>query len=169
MHHFSIFLQIQIFSRNQIKLHIQKLQCCFFYQFTRIISIRIIQTYIIKIKSDIFWNIRIIIIQFAGDCDSKQGILSRGGGLASLCREIPGDAAMYSMIRVWSRPVECPLQGLYSLAYGKGGADKQCSHPPSLMDSCNDDSVIQVVGVGCCNLISFRMKMTINPYLTKSI
>ena len=80
----------------------------------------------------------------AGDCDSKEGVLSRGGGLSSLCTEIPGDAAMYSMIRVWSRPVECPLQGPYSLAYGKGGADKQCSHPPSLMDSCNDDSVIQV-------------------------
>ena len=46
-----------------------------------------------------------------------------------MCSEIPGDAAMYSMIRVWSRPVECPLQGPYSLSYGKGGADKQCSHP----------------------------------------
>ena len=31
------------------------------------------------------------------------------------------------------------------MAYGKGGADKQCTHPPSLMDSChNDDSVLQV-------------------------
>ena len=26
----------------------------------------------------------------------------------------------------------------------KGGADRQCSHPPSLMDTCNDDSVIQI-------------------------
>ena len=71
-------------------------------------------------------------------------------------------------------PVVCPLQGPYSLAYGKvddlyhidqdqedhhhldqdqddqhnarqqGGADRQCSHPPSLMDTCNDDSVIQI-------------------------
>ena len=88
------------------------------------------------------WDTLYIIV--AGDCDSKQDVLSRGGGLSSLCSEIPGDAAMYSMIRVWSRPVECPLQGPYSLAYGKGGADRQCSHPPSLMDSCNDDSVIQV-------------------------
>ena len=80
----------------------------------------------------------------------------------SLCTEIPGDAAMYSMIRVWSKPVQCPLQvsvhlytmcgdhdhvsqGPHSMAYGKGGADKQCTHPPSLMDSChNDDSVLQV-------------------------
>ena len=92
-----------------------------------------------------------------GDCDSKQGILSRGGGLASLCTEIPGDAAMYSMIRVWSRPVECPLQGPYSLAYGKGGANQQCSHPPSLMDSCNDDSVIQVGSIHKGN-INIRKK-----------
>ena len=35
-------------------------------------------------------------------------------------------------------------QGPHSMAYGKGGADKQCTHPPSLMDSChNDDSVLQ--------------------------
>ena len=66
--------------------------------------------------------------------------------------------------RVSAAPVVCPLQGPYSLAYGKvdnlyhldqdqddhhnalqqGGADRQCSHPPSLMDTCNDDSVIQI-------------------------
>ena len=79
-----------------------------------------------------------------GDCDYKENLLTRGDGLISLCQDIPGDAVMYSMIRVMSRPVECPLQGPYRLAYGKGGADKQCSHPPSLMDSCSDNSVIQV-------------------------
>ena len=88
-------------------------------------------------------------------------------------------------LRVSAAPVVCPLQGPYSLAYGKvcrisiicqyqssaqvleqsgiwksiicqviwclpmrfntkGGADRQCSHPPSLMDTCNDDSVIQI-------------------------
>ena len=92
--------------------------------------------------------------------------------------------------RVSAAPVVCPLQGPYSLAYGKvdnlyhldqdqddqhnlyhqdqdqddhhnlyhldqdqddhhnalqqGGADRRCSHPPSLMDTCNDDSVIQI-------------------------
>ena len=30
------------------------------------------------------------------------------------------------------------------MAHYKGGADRQCSHPPSLMDTCNDDSVIQI-------------------------
>ena len=55
-----------------------------------------------------------------------------------------GDTLLYSMIRVWSRPVSCPLQGPHGLAYGKGGATSQCSHPPSLMDTCTDHSVIQV-------------------------
>ena len=86
------------------------------------------------------------IVFCSGDCESRQSLAGRGGGeVESLCEEIPGDTPLYSMIRVWSRPVSCPLQGPHSVAYGKGGANKQCSHPPSLMDSCTDQSVIQVI------------------------
>lgn len=74
---------------------------------------------------------------------------SSPGQLGSQCREIPGDAAMYTMIRALASPVACPLQGPFSLAYGKGGADKQCSHPPSLMDSCSDASVVQIQYQAC--------------------
>ena len=51
--------------------------------------------------------------------------------------------------RALASPVACPLQGPFSLAYGKGGADKQCSHPPSLMDSCSDASVVQIQYQAC--------------------
>ena len=64
--------------------------------------------------------------------------------MEALCQEMAGDSLLYSMIRVWSSPVDCPLQGPHSLSYGKGGATRQCSHPPSLMDSCTDHSVLQV-------------------------
>jgi hypothetical protein len=112
------------------------------------------------LKCMIIYQKHFNVLQYReSDCDSKQGILSRGAGLSSLCTEIPGDAAMYSMIRVWSRPVECPLQGPYSLAYGKGGADKQCSHPPSLMDSCNDDSVIQIKYQACPDIQGSESKV----------
>jgi len=93
------------------------------------------------------------------DCDYKENLLTRGDGLISLCQDIPGDAVMYSMIRVMSRPVECPLQGPYRLAYGKGGADKQCSHPPSLMDSCSDNSVIQVKYQACPDIQGSESKV----------
>ena len=46
-------------------------------------------------------------------------------------------------------PLPAGVQGPHSLAYGKGGADRQCAHPPSLLDSCNDDSVIQVAYQAC--------------------
>ena len=42
------------------------------------------------------------------------------------------------------------LQGPHSLSYGKGGATKHCSHPPSLMDSCSDNSVLQVMSSFSC-------------------
>ena len=86
-----------------------------------------------------------ITVHTSGDCESRQSLAGRGGSsVSSLCEEMAGDSLLYSMIRVWSRPVSCPLQGPHSLAYGKGGATRQCSHPPSLMDSCTDNSVIQV-------------------------
>ena len=46
----------------------------------------------------------------AGDCETRQSLMSRPGGLTTLCSEIPGDTAMYSMIRLWSKPVQCPIQ-----------------------------------------------------------
>ena len=81
----------------------------------------------------------------SGDCEAPSRLL---GGLMSLCAEIPGDAAMYSMIRVWSKPVQCPLQvsvhlyicthwprvpgaSLHGLWQGRG---RQAVHPPALSD-----------------------------------
>jgi len=84
-----------------------------------------------------------------GDCETRQSLMSRPGGLTKLCSEIPGDTAMYSMIRLWSKPVQCPIQGPHSVSYGKGGATKHCTHPPSLMDSCSDDSVLQIKYQAC--------------------
>ena len=55
------------------------------------------------------------------------------------------------------------------MAYGKGGADKQCTHPPSLMDSChNDDSVLQarfMLGFvnKCCKFGMFQIKYQACP------
>ena len=43
-----------------------------------------------------------------------------------------------SRVRLWSRPVPCPLQGPHKVAYGRGGARELCGHPPSLMDRCAD-------------------------------
>ena len=49
------------------------------------------------------------------------------------------------------------LQGPHSVSYGKGGATKHCTHPPSLMDSCSDDSVLQVTNIFC--LLHFVLNM----------
>lgn len=95
------------------------------------------------------------------DCESRQSLAGRGGGkgLEALCEEIPGDTPLYSMIRVWSKPVSCPLQGPHSVAYGKGGANQQCSHPPSLMDSCTDHSVIQIKYQACPDIQGSESKV----------
>ena len=97
-------------------------------------------------KVRIFTTHKIFLSSFllTGDCDYKDSLLARAIGFNSLCQDIPGDAVLYSMIRVLSKPVECPLQGPYSVSYGKGGADVYCSHPPSLVDSCSNNSVLQV-------------------------
>ena len=84
----------------------------------------------------------------SGDCESQSRLVSRPGGMMTLCLEIPGDAAMYSMIRVWSKPVQCPLQVSVEVYSGsdrdhvpgaalhgiREGGRHQAVHAPALSD-----------------------------------
>ncbi|KAG7172358.1 hypothetical protein Hamer_G009734, partial [Homarus americanus] len=58
--------------------------------------------------------------------------------LPRLCRDITGDAMLYSMFRLNSEPVACPFHGPLTFTYSRGYGE--CEHPVSQVDSCADDS-----------------------------
>ncbi|KAJ8891108.1 hypothetical protein PR048_010618 [Dryococelus australis] len=66
-------------------------------------------------------------------CDQKDS-------LDSLCSLIAGDATLISMFRSGAGATQCPFKGgpPYTFSYNKGSGE--CSSPPSIVDSCTDES-----------------------------
>ncbi|KAJ9599575.1 hypothetical protein L9F63_009943, partial [Diploptera punctata] len=64
----------------------------------------------------------------------------RRDSLDKLCGEITGDDTLYSMFRSDATPIECPFRGgpPFTFTYNRGSGE--CSSPPSMVDSCTDES-----------------------------
>jgi len=78
--------------------------------------------------------------------------------LSSLCSAIPGDAPLYTLFRVQTQPIRCPLQGpaRFSYDFGRGS----CHSPLSNMESCTLDSRISLQYQACPNVRGSEMKNT---------
>ncbi|XP_023227415.1 uncharacterized protein LOC111627947 [Centruroides sculpturatus] len=59
--------------------------------------------------------------------------------IALICKKINGDALLFSMFRLNTPPVPCPFEGPYVFSYSQGG-HKECSDPPSTVDTCTENS-----------------------------
>jgi len=80
------------------------------------------------------------------------------GSLATLCSSIPGDAPLYTLFRVHTQPIRCPLQGPTHFSYNFGRGS--CSSPLSTLESCTLDSRISLKYQACPNVLGSEMKNT---------
>ena len=71
---------------------------------------------------------------------------------ASLCMGIAGDSPMYSMFRKEGKPVRCPFKGPFTFRYTKGGSGSMCGYPLSYLDSCTDNTKLQVNFQACIDV-----------------
>lgn len=78
--------------------------------------------------------------------------------LASLCSSIPGDAPLYTLFRVHTQPIRCPLQGPLQFSYNFGRGS--CSSPLSTLQSCTLESRISLQYQACPNVLGSEMKNT---------
>lgn len=76
--------------------------------------------------------------------------------LSTLCSAIPGDAPLYTLFRVQTQPIRCPLQGpaRFSYDFGRGS----CATPLSNLESCTLDSRISLQYQACPNVRGSEMK-----------
>ena len=59
---------------------------------------------------------------------------------------------MYSMFRRDSESVKCPFKGPFSFSYSKGGSGSLCSYPQSYLDSCTDNTRLQLNFQACIDV-----------------
>ncbi|XP_076029186.1 uncharacterized protein LOC143018042 [Oratosquilla oratoria] len=67
----------------------------------------------------------------------KETYCDRRESLETLCRQLTGDALLYSMFRLDTEPVACPFPHTFFFTYNRGYGD--CSYPVSTVDSCTED------------------------------
>ena len=79
-----------------------------------------------------------------------------GDDIHTMCRAIPGDAPLYTLFRVDTVPIVCPIQGplLFSYNYGRG----LCSYPLSRLETCTIHTRISLMFQACPNVPGSEMK-----------
>ena len=73
---------------------------------------------------------------------------------SSLCDNIAGDSPMFSMFRNrQAEAVRCPFKGPFTFSYSKGGSGLNlCSYPASYLDSCTDQTRLQLSFQACTDV-----------------
>ncbi|XP_043286807.1 uncharacterized protein [Venturia canescens] len=87
------------------------------------------------------------VIQFRdiGWCNSELT------NIATMCEVIRSDDNFFTMVRLDSKPIACPFTGPpYIFSYNRG--DKDCSDPPSLAESCTDESKLLLKYQACTDI-----------------
>ena len=110
-------------------------------------------------------NIHTVLIQFffvfsAFRCSKKPD-------LHRVCRDIAGDANLYTLFRVDGQPIECPFgtQHGFTFSYNRGKGD--CQWPESELEPCSDTKRLVLNYQACPNVqgSELRCKLCIFCYL----
>ncbi|XP_063216849.1 uncharacterized protein LOC134527831 [Bacillus rossius redtenbacheri] len=96
--------------------------------------------YIIEDKMDNCHRCLVIYEKHPNVLQYKETYCDQKDSLDRLCSLIPGDATLISMFRSGAGATQCPFKGgpPYTFSYNKGSGE--CSQPPSIVDSCTDES-----------------------------
>eukprot|EP00090_Calanus_glacialis_P012271 TRINITY_DN20758_c0_g1_i5.p1 TRINITY_DN20758_c0_g1~~TRINITY_DN20758_c0_g1_i5.p1 ORF type:complete len:549 (-),score=86.66 TRINITY_DN20758_c0_g1_i5:291-1937(-) len=81
-----------------------------------------------------------------------------GPDLQTMCRTIPGDAPLYTLFRVDTHSIRCPIQGPLHFSYNFGRG--LCAYPLSKLESCTLDTRISLKYQACPNVPGSEMKET---------
>jgi len=86
-------------------------------------------------------------------CSAKPGT-----DLQTMCRTISGDAPLFTLFRVDTQSIRCPIQGPLHFSYNFGRG--LCAYPLSKLESCTIDTRISLKYQACPNVPGSEMKET---------
>ena len=105
-----------------------------------------------KRVGDLQWITSLFIFYYlALSCSPKPG-----PDLQTMCRTIPGDAPLYTLFRVDTQSIRCPIQGPLHFSYNFGRG--LCAYPLSKLESCTLDTRISLKYQACPNVPGSEMK-----------
>ncbi|XP_022250867.1 uncharacterized protein LOC111087681 isoform X2 [Limulus polyphemus] len=96
------------------------------------------EKFLIESKSESCFRCVVIHERHENVLQFKETYCSSNSDLEQKCREISGDAPLYSMFRLNTTPIACPFKDSFTFSYSRGYGE--CSNPISTVDSCNNDS-----------------------------
>ena len=73
-----------------------------------------------------------------------------------MCRTITGDAPLFTLFRVDTQSIRCPIQGPLHFSYDFGRG--LCAYPLSKLESCTIDTRISLKYQACPNVPGSEMK-----------
>ena len=93
---------------------------------------------------------------------------SKQADLHRVCRDIAGDANLYTLFRVDGQPIECPFgtRHGFTFSYNRGKGD--CQWPESELEPCTDTKRLVLNYQACPNVQGSELRSK-NSYLSISI
>ncbi|XP_076347422.1 uncharacterized protein LOC143245213 isoform X2 [Tachypleus tridentatus] len=96
------------------------------------------EKFLIESKSESCFRCIVIHERHKNVLQFKETYCSSNSDLEQKCREISGDAPLYSMFRLNTTPTACPFKDSFTFSYSRGYGE--CSNPISTVDSCSNQS-----------------------------